>query len=402
MRLTSQLGRVVAGAAITLSEASSARAEIGDLVLTIRPPEGIWTSSLAGFEGNLLVGHSGEKDYVSLYNIGSGERIRTYRKPDDGTGYWFGSSIAVVGNKVVVGCGDLSGSPSSVLGYVFDGYNGQYLYSLRSPYSAAQHGGYGRRVAAAGSNILVGSQTEIIDGSQRGAAFVFDGANGQLLRTFLSPSAVGGDRVGCAVAPLGVDVLVGADNDGTLESECGAAYLFDGQTGAVRQAFRNPKPVYQGGFGTSLADFHGSPLISAPGSHGPEENSGSVYLLDPDTALVTRRFLNPLPVTNGFFGRVLIPLEDYFVAYVAAYPTRHAALIIDAETGEVVHAFVDPESGENHYAESIAIVGNHLAIAARWSQPGGAVYIYESIPEPATLSLLAIGGLALIRRRRRK
>ena len=35
---------------------------------------------------------------------------------------------------------------------------------------------------------------------------------------------------------------------------------------------------------------------------------------------------------------------------------------------------------------------------AAWARDG----VYLAVPEPATLSLLAIGGLALIRRRRRK
>ena len=59
--------------------------------------------------------------------------------------------------------------------------------------------------------------------------------------------------------------------------------------------------------------------------------------------------------------------------------------------------FLMVEDNDADLIKSIVIVHNHFA----WGGPTvGVMDVYSAVPEPATLSLLALGGLAAIRRRR--
>src|SRR5262245_18397045 len=101
---------------------------------------------------------------------------------------------------------------------------------------------FGRAVALVGNNVIVGAQFDDGAGTDAGAAYLFDGTTGELLRTFLSPNPRPGDFFGMSVAAVVSNVLVGAPNDsgppGTTNIRAGAAYLFDSNTGALLQAFR--------------------------------------------------------------------------------------------------------------------------------------------------------------------
>jgi len=56
-----------------------------------------------------------------------------------------------------------------------------------------------------------------------------------------------------------------------------------------------------------------------------------------------------------------------------------------------------PEAGDD-FGGVVAISGGHAILGAQGDNSGrGAAYIYT--PEPATLSLLALGGLAMLRRK---
>ena len=66
------------------------------------------------------------------------------------------------------------------------------------------------------------------------------GAPGDLLHTFLNPTPAADDYFGYSVAGVGSNVLVGAMGHSTGAPGAGAAYLFDGTTGALLHTFLNP------------------------------------------------------------------------------------------------------------------------------------------------------------------
>src|SRR5262249_37805981 len=68
-----------------------------------------------------------------------------------------------------------------------------------------------------------------------------------------------------AVAAAGENVLVGAPGVHTAAVDTGAAYLFDGRTGALMQAFLNPAQGAFDHFGSAVAAGPPGLLVGAPG-----------------------------------------------------------------------------------------------------------------------------------------
>ncbi len=76
-----------------------------------------------------------------------------------------------------------------------------------------------------------------------------------------------------------------------------------------------------------------------------------------------------------------------------------------AKPGDLLQTFFNPTSDEG-FSNSVAAVGNNVLVGAM-GDGAGAVYMFEGIPEPATLSLPALlalslpkrSGLALLRRK---
>src|SRR5439155_7962619 len=61
------------------------------------------------------------------------------------------------------------------------------------------------------------------------------------------------DWLGWSVAAFGNDILVGDPHETVGSVESGAAYLFDGSTGALIRVFQEPAPAAGDGFGSSVA-----------------------------------------------------------------------------------------------------------------------------------------------------
>ena len=98
----------------------------------------------------------------------------------------------------------------------------------------ATNDGFGYAVALEGDAVLVGAYLDDNTLVNAGAAYLFDGSSGGLVRTFEKPSPISGGQFGAALAMSGGTVLVGAafDNavlpDSTVATAAGAAYLYQG------------------------------------------------------------------------------------------------------------------------------------------------------------------------------
>ena len=73
-----------------------------------------------------------------------------------------------------------------------------------------------------------------------GAAYLFDGSTGALLKTFLNPTPNESDYFGSFVVAAGDDVLVGAEGDNPQVAGTGEAYEFDGSTGVAASDIHPP------------------------------------------------------------------------------------------------------------------------------------------------------------------
>jgi hypothetical protein len=161
---------------------------------------------------------------------------------------------------------------------------------------------FGYSVAAVGQNVLIGAYGDDTGASDSGAAYLFDGMTGALLRTFANPSPAASDYFGYSVAAVGQNVLIGAFGDDTGATNAGAAYLFDGTTGALLRTFLNPNPAASDYFGRSVAGFGQNILIGAPNDDTSATDAGTVYLFNGATGALLRTFAKPAPAASDYFG----------------------------------------------------------------------------------------------------
>jgi hypothetical protein len=161
-----------------------------------------------------------------------------------------------------------------------------------------------------------------------------------MLATFHDPNPGAGGCFGYSVAGVGNKVVVGAPY-------LGSVYLFDSQTGFLLGSLANPNPGSGNNFGHSVAVVGGKVVVGTSW----DTHAGAAYLFDVGSGDPLLSLYNPAPAEGGLFGGAVAGLgKDIIVGYGT--------------------------TGRN------------------------TVYLFEGVPEPATLSLLALGGaLALLRRR---
>lgn len=373
---------VVAGLGAAVSAAAP-----GELLLTIHSPGRLY----GGFGHSLSV--NGDEIVIGAYSRsvvfrydGHGNLLATY--PSDIPGWsGLGASVAYDGDRIIAGGPFWSTNSSVGRASVIDTASGQFIQttigsvgsyhgwataisedyyaigamgankvyvhdrqSNSQNYVLASAGWFGFSLAAEGDRLLAGAPTTS-DGAMAnaGAAYLYEASSQTLLRTFESPNPSSG-AFGWSVAQRHGQVLVGAPHDNGV----GAAYLFDADTGGLLQSFPNPYPSLGDRFGWSVA-FSGDFVVvgATKDGNGPEP-SGAAYAFNIDSGDLAAEFFDPAPLDDGEFGWAVAGFDG--LAVVSGQANGHGF-------------------GEVHFF---------------------------AIPEPATLGMLALGGLAVLRRRSRR
>ena len=213
-----------------------------------------------------------------------GDVLRIFKNPNpEGASLdWFGRSIAVSGDKVLIGTPHAYGPGQGRGGaaYLFDGNTGELLRTFWNPEQLSGNDSFGSSVAVLGNNFLIG-------GPDCGV-FLFDGSTGEVLRRFQDPAGASGwptNQFGSSVAVLGEDFLVGNPGDSTLSYIGGAVHLFDPSTGELLRTFYSPDPTNHVLFGQSVARVGSNVLVGTPDGD-PIQQDGIAYLFDGSTGEV--------------------------------------------------------------------------------------------------------------------
>lgn len=200
----------------------------------------------------------------------------------------FGTSVAISGDRVVVGAPRDDGAwTDRGLAYLFeyDGSDWPVVTEL-VPDSNSYIETAGSAVAIDGEVIVVGAHS--MDGvvASSGGAHVYERVNGtwsEVKRLYVRDAAVS-DWLGWSVAVRGDRILLGALNSDPGVTDAGAAYLWLRDWDGWRQAQKiwASDATYLDGFGSGVglgADFA---AIGARFQDAPNNNSGSVYVFEPD------------------------------------------------------------------------------------------------------------------------
>lgn len=196
-------------------------------------------------DGNVLVvgadrhdgitGNTTGAAYVFEHTGGVWVEVQKLAAPSPSSLDYFGHSVAVDGDRIVVGAynDEPSGESFNVdkgAAFVFE-RNGagtwQFVQELVAS-DAEPVDEFGYDVAIDGARVLVGAWTEDALGSSAGAAYLYTDAGGAWSEAkLLSADGQAGDLFGRVVALSGDQVVVGASNEDSQGSNAGAAYTFD-------------------------------------------------------------------------------------------------------------------------------------------------------------------------------
>jgi hypothetical protein len=235
-----------------------------------------------------------------IFDFVNNSPLRTFTHPTDQPFANFGVSLSAIGTQALIGApGDNEGAISSGAVHLFDSLSGDLLHTFLNP-TPAPSDHFGSSIAVVGDKVLIGAPGDDTFGTDAGAAYLFDIATFELLQTYFSPDPLAGAQFGFSVAALDENrVVVGAPSP-NLILEPGAVYVFSiphrvtisapGQTATLQfphleddDADGVPNHVEDGPNGT--VDFNGdlvpdrqqanvASLTAADGSHvtlvGPE------------------------------------------------------------------------------------------------------------------------------------
>jgi hypothetical protein len=321
----------------------------------VRPPQpDSFGLALAPLGNALLVGETRRARLVDPF---TNTVLQMFGPPDNPS--YFGTEVAGSGTNVFVAFGGA--------GHLFDATTGALVRTFTNP--GAPGNGFGGVLAALGSDPLMGAPFT----ATGGAVYLLDGATGAVVRTFTAPVPAAGDEFGGSIAVLGGSVLIGAPGDDTATSNGGAAYLFDGATGALLQTFTNPAPVAEDRFGEAVALGADGALVGAPGEDFPAA-AGRAYAFDSGTGALVASFSTPgtmrLGISVSWLG------DDALVG--AASPS---AYVFDGSTGSLVRTLGNFLGDTSGFARVAAVDGPPVVGASGVSGLGadfyhGAVFLF--------------------------
>ncbi|QQE10973.1 PQQ-binding-like beta-propeller repeat protein [Planctomycetota bacterium] len=325
-----------------------------------------------------------------IFDTNTGIELHKLTAPDANANDVFGGSVDISGNFAAVGA---TGKHSA---YLFDATTGSELHTLNAS-DVTPSDGFGVSVATTTNYTIVGASSSNFF---TGAAYIFDNNTGNELHKLTASDGNTGDNFGQVTDISGNTAIVAAPN-------ASAAYLFDVSSGneLFKLTASDFDPTAFSSFGRSVS-ISGNVAIVGDADNN---STGAAYLYDVNTGNEITKLTASDGNTSHRFGSSVSISGNY--AIVGAQNadgnvnSTGAAYVFDLSTGnEIAKLTASDGTSYQSFGDSVGIDNSTVIIGAQFTHiPGndyqGAAYIY-AIPEPASLSLLAIGSLLLIKRRK--
>jgi hypothetical protein len=301
------------------------------------------TTAVIGADG-ATVGTNDFQGAVYVFDGSSGTWTRTQRltAADGGIGDIFGYSVALDGDRAMIGAYGNNGYQGAV--YAFGRSNGTWAQTQKLlAGDGASNTYFGYATALSGSILLVGAWGANPGGNDmQGSAYVFTEANGLWTQTQQLGASDGlpHDKFGHSVALQGTTALIGADGWSNSSAQ-GAVYAFDGSSGTFVEAQR---------------------FVASDGA--PSYQFGLPVTLDGDTALVGSWLWkspdNRMPGKAYFFQRNGTPPQAYTIGGSVS-GLAGSGLVLRQNGGDDLpvdadgsFTFATPVYDGTHYAVTIA------------------------------------------------
>ena len=202
--------------------------------------------------------------------------------PSDSTANkFFGLSVAIDGDRIVVGSNDSEAAINAGAAYVFErspDATWTQIAKLTAD-DAAAGDAFGTDVSISGGNIIVGASLHNRDGVDQGAAYVFRESEDGWNQTdkLVASDAEDMDQFGWSVAIAGHSAVVTSIED---DGGTGSSYVFDLSEDIAREVAKiRPKDAgFRDNFGTSVSIFGSEAIIGRWRDDSEARNAGSAYI----------------------------------------------------------------------------------------------------------------------------
>lgn len=335
-----------------------------------------------------------EKGAAYLFDATTGQQLLRFDAADAEAFDWFGSSVALNDDVVLVGSprhNELPFLADTGAAYVFDAATGQQLHDL-TPASLGSGRRFGTSVSLSGNLAAIGAE------AFHGEVYVFDVATGQELRTLTASDGVNGDRLGGSVSISGSLIAAGARY---ADSSAGAAYVFDANTGAEIVKLLPADGAAGDTFGEAIAIQGDRVVVGAPRHDLNGDSSGAVYLFDAVTGHEIMKLVASDGAAHDRFGSAVSIHGTKIVVGAPQSDTQinngGASYLYDLVTGQELGKLVGNNSNEwEMFGRSTSIWGDTVAIAGTGD---GRVFDFDfttSFCAPSTGNSVSSGGATLL------
>ena len=293
----------------TLSDATDT--DIGTVVVTVGPPAQPTGFTATGADGQATLTWDDPSDSsITGYEYRLRAQVAKLTASDGDTGDQFGHSAAVDGDTMVVGAyrDDDNGTDSGAA-YVFTRQSGTWSQVAKLTASdGAIEDYFGYSVAVEGDTVVVGAYRDDDNGTDSGSAYVFTKPGTGWTTTSTAAKLTASvdrdpalfDSFGFSVAVDGDTVVVGAYRDNDNGTDSGSAYVFTKPSGGWATGNEKAKLTASDGddydhFGYSVAVDEDTVVVGAYG-----DGSGSAYVFTkPGNGWVTTSTAAKLTASDG-------------------------------------------------------------------------------------------------------
>ena len=339
-------------------------ATTGSLLFTLSNPAAasndLFGISVAIFGNYAVVGadadNAGASDAGSayVYNVTTGALVYTFNNPAPAVADYFGNAVAVSGIYAAVAAAGNNSAAGSV--YIYDLTTGSLAQTINNPTPSASFAEYfGNSVAISGENVLISAfdETGAID---TGSVYVYNARTGSLLHTLNNPTPAESDWFGESVGVSGDYAIIGAPNDDTSFTDSGAAYIYNIKTGALVHTLNNPSAAANDYFGDAVAISEKYAVVGAWGDDTGASNAGTVYVYDVVTGTLLATINNPSATADDNFG---------FAVSISGNKILISCDLDDAgasDSGTVYQYTIDEQTDIISYSDSTNAVTVDLAL----------------------------------------
>jgi choice-of-anchor B domain-containing protein len=186
----------------------------------------------------------------------------------------FGRALAIANNELLVG--ESNNQARSGIVYVYRKVNGKWTEAAKlTPRDGAASNGFGRAIAVSG-NVMIVSASAADNGKGAGYIFQRDARGGWNQVAVLANPDTAGSQFGSAVAIEGDIAVIGAP---TLAKQSGAVYVYrrNGNTWTQDAKLVSPETKEQMFFGQGVGIHRGRILV---GETGYNERTGAVHVFE--------------------------------------------------------------------------------------------------------------------------